>query len=178
MVLVINLAMFILELTAGLVGHSSSLLADSLDSLGDAITYALSLYVVYRSPKAKARVAMFKGFLILIAGLFVLYQVTYRLIMPSTPLFELMGIMGLVALFANGCCLFLLWKHKEDDVNMSSVWHCSRNDIASNLSVLIATGFVYITNSGWPDLLIGFGLAILFLISAIKVIKVAYLQLG
>ena len=176
-VLLINLIMFFIELTAGFVGNSTSLLADSLDNLGDAITYALSLYVVYRSPKAKARVAFFKGLLILVAGIFVLSQVTYRLFAPAVPLYEVMGSISLVALFANGFCLFLLWKHKEEDVNMNSVWHCSRNDIASNLSVFIAAGLVLLTNSGWPDILIGLGLSILFLVSAIKVLRGAFIEL-
>ena len=176
-VLAINAVMFVVELTAGLTIGSTSLLADSLDNLGDALTYALSLFVVYRSPRAKAKVAVFKGLLILTAGIFVLSQVIYRLAFPITPSYETMGLISLLALAANGTCLALLWKHKEEDVNMSSVWHCSRNDMASNISVFVAAGLVWMTGSGWPDTVVGIGLAILFLMSAVKVLRAAIKEL-
>lgn len=176
-VLAINAVMFFVELTAGLSIGSTSLLADSLDNLGDALTYALSLFVVYRSPRAKAKVAVFKGLLILTAGIFVLAQVIYRLMLPVVPSYETMGLISLLALAANGTCLALIWKHKEEDVNMSSVWHCSRNDMASNISVFVAAGLVWMTGSGWPDTLVGIGLAVLFLMSAVKVLRAAMTQL-
>jgi Co/Zn/Cd efflux system component len=172
-VLAINTVMFVVVLTAGLVGRSTALLSDSLDNLGDALTYALSLYVVSRSNVSKARVALFKGCLILGAGLFVLSQVVYKLLVPSVPIFELMGVIGVVALVANGICLGLLWKHSSEDVNMSSVWECSRNDIAANIAVMVAAGGVWLTASGWPDLLVGAILAAIFLRSAVRVLSSA-----
>jgi len=176
-VLAINAVMFVVELVAGLIAGSTALLADCLDNLGDALTYALSLYAVSRSPRIKAKVAIFKGALILFAGIFVLFQVSYHLFVPVVPIFKIMGIISFVALLANGTCLLLLWKHKEEDVNMSSVWHCSRNDIASNIAVFVAAGAVWITNAGWPDIVVGLGLAVLFLMSAIKVLKAAVIEL-
>lgn len=136
-VLWINAVMFLVVLAAGLLAHSTALLSDSLDNLGDAMTYALSLYVVSRSTREKAKVALFKGGLILLAALLVFAQVVYRLYAPITPIFETMGVFSLLALLANGTCLMLLWKHREEDVNMSSVWECSRNDIATNLRYLL-----------------------------------------
>jgi Co/Zn/Cd efflux system component len=169
-VLGINAVMFVVELIAGLLASSIALLSDSLDNLGDALTYGLSLYAVSRSTRSKAKVAAFKGCLILAAGLFVLGQVAYKIIVPTVPVFETMGVISILALIANGTCLALLWKHREEDINMSSVWECSRNDIASNLSVLIASGGVWLTQSGWPDLVVGSLLACLFLRSAIRVL--------
>jgi enoyl-[acyl-carrier protein] reductase I len=84
---------------------------------------------------------------------------------------ELIGGIGLLALAANGLCLALLWRHRSDDINMSSVWECSRNDIASNIAVFVAAGGVWLTRSGWPDLLVGLGLACLFLVSAVRVLR-------
>jgi len=170
-ILGINAVMFVVELIAGLLASSIALLSDSLDNLGDALTYGLSLYAVSRSTRSKAKVAVFKGCLILAAGLFVLGQVAYKIIVPTVPVFETMGVISILALIANGTCLALLWKHREEDINMSSVWECSRNDIASNLSVLIASGGVWLTQSGWPDLVIGSLLACLFLRSAIRVLQ-------
>jgi Co/Zn/Cd efflux system component len=169
--------MFLVIAAAALYGNSSALLADSLDNLGDALTYGLSLYAVSRGALAKAKVALFKGGLILLAALAVVAQVIYKLLVPSTPLFEVMGAFSLLGLAANSMCLFLLWRHRHEDVNMSSVWECSRNDIASNLSVFVAAGAVWLTGSAWPDILVALGLAWLLIRSAIRVIKSALMEL-
>lgn len=170
-VLVINAVMFVVVLAAGIAAGSTALLSDSLDNLGDALTYGLSLYAVSRGARLKAKVALFKGVLILSAGLFVLGQVIYKIVVPAVPAFETMGAVGLLALIANGICLTLLWKHRSEDINMSSVWECSRNDIASNIAVMAAAAGVWLTQAGWPDLVVGFALACLFLRSAIRVLN-------
>ena len=176
-VLAINVVMFAAGIGAGIYAGSSALLSDSLDNLGDAMTYGLSLYVVYRSSRAKAQVAFFKGGLILLAAFVVLGQVIYKLIVPTVPIFEIMGVVSLLALIGNSICLFLLTRHRTDDVNMSSVWECSRNDIASNISVFLAAGAVWFTQSGWPDILIALALVCLFLRSAFRVFSGATRQL-
>jgi Co/Zn/Cd efflux system component len=176
-VLAINALMFFTIVTAAYYAGSSSLLADSLDNLGDALTYALSLYAVSRGAVVKARVALFKGTLIFIAALTVTAQVAYRLFVPATPVFELMGIFSLAGLAANSICLFLLWRHRHEDINMNSVWECSRNDIASNISVFVAAGAVWFTGSGWPDIVVALGLSSLLIRSAIRVITSALAEL-
>lgn len=176
-VLAINAVMFVVELAAGLLASSTALLSDSLDNLGDALTYGLSLYAVSRGARHKALVALFKGGLILAAGLFVLGQVVYRIMVPALPVFETMGVISVLALAANGLCLALLWKHRAEDINMSSVWECSRNDIASNVAVFVAAGGVWLTRSAWPDLLLGLLLALLFLRSAVGVLRNAITEL-
>ena len=172
-VLGINAVMFIVEFVAGLRGHSVSLVADSLDMLGDALVYAFSLYVVARSPAMKAKAALLKGIIMAAFGVFVLGQAIYRIVFPQLPLFEAIGTIGLLALVANSICFFLLWRHRADDINMSSVWLCSRNDIIANISVLFAAAGVWITHSGWPDILIGLALAVLFLRSSLFVLRTA-----
>jgi len=176
-VLGINAVMFLVIVSAALYSRSTALLADSFDNLGDALTYGLSLYVVSRSNSAKAKVALFKGLLIFLAAIVVLSQIIYRLYIPSTPIFEVMGAFSLLGLAANTVCLYLLWKHRNEDVNMSSVWECSRNDIASNLSVFVAAGAVWLTGTGWPDIVVALGLALLLLRSAYRVISSAWGEL-
>lgn len=176
-VLAINAVMFAVVLVAGLYASSASLVSDSLDNFGDALTYGLSLYAVYRGAATKARVALFKAALILLAALLVLAQVIYRLVVPSVPVFEIMGVVSLLAVTANGLCLVLLTRHKAEDVNMRSVWECSRNDIAANLSVFFAAGAVWFSQSPWPDLVIAFGLMTLFLRSAFRVYRDAIHEL-
>jgi len=176
-VLGINAVMFVVVAAAALYGRSTALLADSLDNLGDALTYGLSLYAVSRGPGAKARVALVKGGLILAAALVVAGQVAYRAWVPGVPLFEVMGLFSVLALAANSLCLYLLWSHRREDVNMSSVWECSRNDIAGNLAVFLAAGGVWLTGTGWPDLLVATALVALLLRSAVRVIGSARLEL-
>jgi len=170
-VLAINAVMFIFELSAGLIAGSTALLSDSLDNLGDALTYGLSLYALSKGAASKAKVALFKGGLILLAALFVLAQVGYRALYGATPLFEAMGVVSVLALIGNSACLALLWKHRTADVNMSSVWECSRNDIAGNIAVFVASAAVWLTDSRWPDLLVGLLLSAWLLLSSIRVLK-------
>jgi Co/Zn/Cd efflux system component len=176
-VLGINAVMFLVIVVAAFYGNSTALLADSLDNLGDALTYGLSLYAVSRGATVKAKVALFKGGLIFLAACAVVAQISYKLFVPSVPLFEVMGAFSLLGLAANSLCLYLLWRHRHEDVNMSSVWECSRNDIASNLSVFVAAGAVWLTGSGWPDILVALGLVWLLMRSAIRVISSAMVEL-
>jgi len=176
-VLWINAIMFAVIVGAALVGQSSALLSDSLDNLGDALTYGLSLYAVSQSNTTKARVALFKGTLILLGALVVIGQVAWKLGHPVMPSFGIMGVFSLAGLVANGLCLWLLWRHREEDINMRSVFECSRNDIASNLSVFVAAGGVWWFGSGWPDVVVASLLAVLLLKSSAHVIGGALREL-
>lgn len=176
-VLGVNGVMFLVIMAAAFYGKSTALLADSLDNFGDALTYGLSLYAVSRGAAVKAKVALFKGGLILLAACAVAGQIVYKVFVPSVPIFEVMGAFSLLGLAANSFCLYLLWRHRHEDVNMSSVWECSRNDIASNLAVFMAAGAVWLTNSGWPDILIAMGLVWLLMRSSIRVISSAVVEI-
>lgn len=177
-VLWINAVMFFAIAAAAIYAQSTALLTDSLDNLGDALTYGLSLFAVTRGPATKARVALFKGGLIFIAACLVIAQIIHRIIDPVIPSYEVMSIFSLVGLAANSLCLFLLWRHRNEDINMSSVFECSRNDIASNLSVFVAAIGVWIFGSGLPDLIVASLLAALLLNSSARVIKGAMAELS
>jgi Co/Zn/Cd efflux system component len=176
-VLGVNAVMFLVIVAAALYGKSTALLADSLDNLGDALTYSLSLYAVSRGTAAKAKIALFKGGLIFIAACAVVAQIVYKVFVPSVPIFEVMGAFSFLGLAANSLCLYLLWRHRHEDVNMSSVWECSRNDIAANLSVFVAAGAVWLTGSGWPDIVVALGLVWLLIRSSIRVVSSAMVEL-
>jgi len=165
-VLGINAVMFTVEFVAGVLSGSVSLLADSLDMLGDALVYGFSLFAVTRGQRAKAFSALLKGNIMAAFGLLVLGQVVYKISVPHVPAFDVIGVVGFVALAANGICLSLLWHHRADDINMNSVWLCSRNDIIANSLVICAAAAVWATGSPWPDLIVGAGIAALFLKSA------------
>ena len=172
-VLWINVAMFLAELAAGLIAHSTALVADSVDMLGDAIVYGFSLYVIGRGPAWHARGALLKGGIMAAFGAGVLVEVVAKLARGLTPEASLMGTVALVALVANGSVLALLSRHRGDDINMRSAWLCSRNDVIANAGVLVAALGVGLTGSAWPDVLIGLAIAALFVLSAVGVIRQA-----
>lgn len=172
-VLTINIATFAMMAFAAWRSRSTSLLSGGLDNFGDALTYALSLAVVGASVAAQSRVALVKGLLILGAAIAVAVQLIWRLTHPTVPIFETMGIAGLVNLAANGICLWLLTPYRHGDVNMASAWECSRNDIFEGIAVLAATAAVFAFDAGWPDLVVAAGLLVLFTRSSIRVLREA-----
>ena len=176
-VLAINLATFLIVVTAGILARSSSLLSGGLDNLGDALTYALSLAVVGASAQAKARVALFKGLLILGAAIAVGAQIAWRLAHPAVPLFGTMGLAALLNLAANAWCLYLLSPFRHGDVNMASAWECSRNDVWEGFAVLAAAAGVWLFGAGWPDLVIAGALLAMFLRSSLHVLGNAWGEL-
>ena len=177
-VLVVNALMFVIELGGGLRGHSTSLVADSVDMLGDAIVYGASLSVLARGALWQARVALGKGLLMAAFGVGVLVEVVTKLERGLVPGADVMGAVGLLALAANAACLALLWRHRADDLNMRSAFICSLNDVAGNAGVLLASVGVALLHSAWPDIAVGLLIAGMFGASAIGVIAKARRQLA
>ncbi|WP_336966778.1 cation transporter [Sphingobium aquiterrae] len=172
-VMVINLVMFVAEFGGGVLARSSALMADSVDMLGDAVVYALSLYALSRGPRWEAGAALAKGGIILVFGIAVVVEIVDKIVNGVPPSSTLMLGFGSAALVANLICLALLWRFRSENVNMSSTFECSRNDVASNIGVLIAAGLVAATGSAWPDIAVGGIIAIIFLRSAWRVLAEA-----
>lgn len=175
-VLAINSAMFVLEFTAGIIAHSAALMADSMDMLGDALVYAVSLYALDRSARWRAGAALFKGGFILFLGLGVVYQIALKMLFGVPPSSILMLVFGGLALAANLACLRLLWRFRADNVNLSSTFECSRNDVIANTGVIAAAGGVALLDSPWPDIAVAVVIAFLFLKSAFRVTAEAWPQ--
>ena len=176
-VLIINLGMFFAEFGAGLVAGSAALMADATDMFGDALVYGVSLYAIAKSDRRKAGVAAFKGAFILVLGLGILVNVAVKIESGVPPSSTLMLAFGGAALVANLISLGLLWRFRRQDVNMASTFECSRNDVISNVGVLIAAGLVAATSSPWPDILIGLVMAAVVLRSAVRVLNQSVPQL-
>lgn len=175
-VLAINLVMFFVEFGAGVVANSTALIADSVDMLGDALVYGLSLYALSRSLRWRTGAAVVKGGVIALFGVGVVVEVVLKTLNGVTPTAPLMAAFGAVALVANLTCLMLLYRYRDRDVNLSSTFECSRNDVIANTGVLAAAGGVLLFASGWPDILVGGVIALLFFRSAIKVLREAWPQ--
>jgi cation diffusion facilitator family transporter len=173
-VMIINFAMFVVEFGGGVLAHSSALMADSVDMFGDAVVYALSLYALGRGRRWEAGAALTKGVIILLFGVAVLIEIGDKLVHGLPPSSSLMLGIGGAALAANVVCLTLLWRFRNQNVNMSSTFECSRNDVASNIGVLAAAGLVAVTGSAWPDVAVGAVIALIFLRSAWHVLSEAW----
>lgn len=177
-VMSINIVTCIMMFSAAYFSGSSSLLSGTLDNLGDAATYLLSILVIGASVRAKARVALFKGLLIFGAAIAVGLQIIWRLNNPAVPVFETMGLVAALNLALNGVCLWLLTPIRDTDINISSAWECSRNDMFEGVAVLAATAGVWLFESGWPDLVVAIALLVMFLRSAWRVLRSAWRSLS
>ena len=168
--LVVNLVMFGAELVAGLGAASVSLLADAVDFLGDAGNYALSLFVLGLASAWQSRTAMIKGLTMGAYGLFVMGKALWSLSTGVLPEPVTMGLVGLLALAANGGVGILLYTYREGNANMRSVWLCTRNDMIGNVAVMFAALGVFGTDSGWPDIVVAALMATLALKASIAVV--------
>jgi len=176
-VMLINLLTFFMMVFAAYLSQSSALLSGTLDNLGDALTYAVSFAVVGAGLLLKARAALFKGVLISLAAGLVAIQILYRCFYLEVPISETMGIAASLNFLANLFCLFLLTPFRDDDINMASVWECSRNDVYEGMAVILAAGAVWVSQSGLPDLLIAVFLLVLFARSAYRICASALQQM-
>ncbi len=161
--LLINAAMFGVELLAGWRSGSLSLLADAIDFAGDALNYGVSLAVLSAALAWRARAALLKSVSMMGFGLLVLGRAAWSLWQGSVPDATTMGVVGFLALAANIAVAWMLYAFREGDANMRSVWLCSRNDAIGNIAVMLAALGVLGTGSGWPDLLVAVGMATLAL---------------
>jgi Co/Zn/Cd efflux system component len=170
-VLAINVAMFAIEVAAGLAAGSASLQADALDFLGDAGNYAISLFVVGMALRYRAMAACAKGATMGVFGLWVLGVTTWHAWHGTLPNALTMGAVGFAALVANAASFGLLWAFRGGDANMRSAWICTRNDVLGNLAVLLAALGVFGTGAGWPDVIVAATMAVLALQGAWTVLN-------
>jgi cation diffusion facilitator family transporter len=177
MALAINLAMFVVEVVGGFSANSVSLLADAIDFFGDTANYGISLVVLSMSLLWRARAAFIKGLSMAAFGIFVLANALWSFIYGTVPEAYTMGVIGIIALFANVSVTLMLYAYREGDANMRSVWLCSRNDAIGNVAVMLAALGVFGSGSAWPDLLVATIMAGLGLSAATHVLKSAYLEI-
>ena len=170
-VLGINLAMFVVELAAGLWAGSTGLLADSLDMLADASVYSIALIAVGRGRAGQRRAARTSGWLQLGLAALVLVEVARRAVGGSEPLDVAMVAVGLLALAANVTCLALLAGHRRGEAHMRASWIFTTNDVLANLGVIVAGGLVWLTGSALPDLVIGTLIALLVASGAWRILR-------
>ncbi len=150
----INAGFFLTEIAAGTAAGSTALQADALDFFGDATNYAISLGVAGMTLTWRARAAVAKGGTLIVFALWVLGSTTWHAFYGTLPHAEVMGLVGLAALIANGGVALMLYRFRGGDANMRSVWICSRNDALGNVAVMLAAMGIFGTGANWPDLVV------------------------
>lgn len=169
----VNAGMFFVEIIAGFAAGSLSLQADAIDFLGDSANYAISLAVVGMALTWRARAALLKGWTLALFGITVLASALWHIYVTRLPDAETMGMIGTLALIANVGVALLLYRFREGDANMRSVWICSRNDAISNIAVLCAALGVFGTGTAWPDIAVASIMAVLAITGAWQIIAQA-----
>jgi Co/Zn/Cd efflux system component len=176
--LLVNVAMFGVEIAGGVHSGSLSLLADAIDFAGDAANYAISLAVLSMALARRSRAAQLKGLSMTVFGAFVLGKAVWSAFSGIAPEPLSMGAVAILALLANGGVALLLYAFRDGDANMRSVWLCTRNDAIGNAAVILAAIGVLGTGTRWPDLLIAVLMGGLALSSGVSVLRHARRELA
>lgn len=175
--LVANFIMFWVEVIGSYSAESVSLKADALDFLGDAANYAVTLFVLGMAVSIRAKASMAKGIVMGAFGIWVLATAVHNFMNGLSPASEIMGVLGLLALATNIGVAAILYKYRDGDSNMQSVWLCTRNDAIGNVAVILAAVGVYLTGKNTPDLIVASLIAALGISAAIRVIRLSRMEL-
>lgn len=176
--LIVNAAMFVVELGAGEFADSRSLQADALDFFGDAANYAISLGVAGLALLWRARAALLKGLTLAGLGAYVMIGAAMAALQSSSPQPAIMVGIGVLALVANVAVAGMLFRFRSGDANMQSVWICSRNDAVANVAVVAAAAGVFGTGTAWPDLIVAAIMAVLGISGGMKIARLAWGELS
>lgn len=170
-VVILNVLYGLVEIIAGVFGRSQALKADSLDFLGDGTITFLGLLAVGWRLVWRARAALIQGIFLGLLGLGVMATTLYRVLVQDRPEAGIMGLFGILALIVNVTAALVLIPHRTGDANVRAVWLFSRNDAIGNAAVILAAGLVVWTKTAWPDIVVAFLIAGLFLHSSWAIIR-------
>ncbi len=171
-VLAINFTFFILEMTTGILSKSMGLVADSLDMLADSFVYGISLLAVGGGLIRKKKIARLAGYFQIMLAVIGFMEVVRRFLgAEKMPDFSTMIVVSVLALIANGICLYLLQKSKSKEAHMQASMIFTSNDVIINLGVIVAGLLVNWLHSSKPDLIVGSIVFVLVTQGAIRILK-------
>ena len=171
--LALNATMFIVGIVAGLVGQSSSLIADALDMLADASAYAIALGAIGRSTRFKAGAATLSGSLLLVLGVLVLLDAGRRALFGSEPESLVMMAVAFLSFLVNASVLRMLGRYREGEVHLRATWIFTRVDVIANVAVMLSGLVVLLTGSQFPDLIVGGAIGIYVVKEAFEILSEA-----
>jgi cation diffusion facilitator family transporter len=169
----LNVTMFVVGIVAGLIGQSSSLIADALDMLADASAYAIALGAVGRSARFKAGAATLSAGLLLVLGSLVLLDAGRRALFGSEPESVVMMVVAFVSFLVNANVLRLLGRYRKGEVHLRATWIFTRVDVIANIGVMLSGLLVLLTGSRFPDLVAGGAIGIYVVKEALEILSEA-----
>ncbi|HPT31710.1 MAG TPA: cation transporter [Prolixibacteraceae bacterium] len=173
-VLAINFFFFALEMTTGLFSRSMGLVADSLDMLADAVVYGLALWAAGGTVSGKKKVARAAGCFQLLLAFAGLVELIRRFIQPEpVPVFQTMMLISFLALLGNSASFYLLHRNSSREAHMQASLIFTSNDVLANLGVIVAGALVWLTQSRYPDLIVGLLVFILVFRGALKILSLS-----
>lgn len=172
--LILNAAMFVIGLVAGLVAQSTSLVADALDMLADASAYTIALTAVGRSARFKSGAATVSGSVLLVLGLGVLLDVARRALFGSAPESLVMIGVACVSLAVNATVLRTLGRFRKGEVHLRATWIFTRVDVLANIGVIASGLLVFLLGSRYPDLVVGCAIGCYVIKEAVEILKEAH----
>lgn len=170
-VVLLNAGYGVVQIVGSFLAGSQALQADALDFIGDGAISFLGLIAVGWGLAARAKAALLQGIFLALLGIGVIGATMYRVFVEHEPQTLLMGSFAVVAFIVNVLAAVVLIPHRKGDANMRAVWLFSRNDAIGNLAVVVAAVLVWWLSNPWPDLIVAFAVAGLFLHSAWSIIR-------
>ena len=170
---IINLIMLTADLTFGLMMNSASLLSDAANNSGDAFILGSSILVLSSSNIVKNRLALLKGIIMVVFGLWAFYHVYLGLIGASQLSGGIISVVGVISLIGNTFVALMMHQHHHKDINFKSAFICCRNDAIASAGIILAGALVMFTGSFWPDIIIGAVIASIVCNGGIKVIRLS-----
>ena len=169
----INLIMLAADLTYGLAMKSASLLSDAASNSGDVFILGSSIIVISSTTAVKNRLALLKGIIMVVFGLWAFYHVYLGLIGKSQLSGGVISAVGVMSLIGNTIVALMMNKHQHKDLNFKSAFICCRNDAIASAGIILAGLLVMFTTSFWPDIIIGSVIATIVCVGGIKVIRLS-----
>ena len=170
---IINLIMLTADLTFGLMMNSASLLSDAANNSGDAFILGSSILVLSSNNIVKNRLALLKGIIMVVFGLWAFYHVYLGLIGASQLSGGIISVVGVISLIGNTFVALMMHQHHHKDINFKSAFICCRNDAIASAGIILAGALVMFTGSFWPDIIIGAVIASIVCNGGIKVIRLS-----
>ena len=166
-VAILNLAYFGIEFAVALRIGSVSLFADSIDFLEDTSVNFLILVALSWNERARARVGMALAGILLVPSAATLWAAWQKFMLPLPPAPLPLSVTGLGALAINLACAFMLARFRHHSGSLSrAAFLSARNDALANIAIIAAGAVTALYPSGWPDLIVGLGIAALNLDAA------------
>lgn len=157
-----NLAYFFVEFAVAQRIGSVSLFADSIDFLEDTSVNLLIVIALGWSIRNRARVGMLLAGVLLIPTTALIWTAWKKFQMPTPPEPWLLSTTGFGALIVNLACAFLLTNYRHHRGSLTrAAFLSARNDALANLAIIGAGIITLQWVSGWPDLIVGIGIALL-----------------